>query len=45
VKRWTKKVDIFDNQMIFVPVHLGNHWCMAVIEKFKKLFKNIFEGY
>nr|CAD2172576.1 unnamed protein product [Meloidogyne enterolobii] len=32
VKRWTKKVDIFDNQMIFVPVHLGNHWCMAVID-------------
>ncbi|CAK5088918.1 unnamed protein product [Meloidogyne enterolobii] len=32
VKRWTKKVDIFENQMIFVPVHLGNHWCMAVID-------------
>ncbi|KAL7074754.1 hypothetical protein ACQ4LE_006116 [Meloidogyne hapla] len=32
VKRWTRKVDIFDNQMILVPVHLGNHWCMAVID-------------
>lgn len=31
VKRWTRKVDIFSHDFILVPVHLGNHWCMAVI--------------
>uniref|UniRef100_A0A1I8BKA9 Lysophospholipid acyltransferase 5 n=1 Tax=Meloidogyne hapla TaxID=6305 RepID=A0A1I8BKA9_MELHA len=32
VKRWTKNVDIFDFQIIIVPIHLENHWCMAVID-------------
>lgn len=33
VRRWTKraKVDIFSLDKIIVPVHLGNHWCLAVI--------------
>jgi len=39
VKRWTRKVDIFAHDMILVPVHLGNHWCLATID-FKK--KGIF---
>ena len=33
VKRWTKKVDIFSYDKIFVPVNLNNiHWCLAVID-------------
>lgn len=32
VRRWTKKVDIFSYDMIFVPIHLQMHWCMAVID-------------
>ncbi|EEB20308.1 sentrin/sumo-specific protease, putative [Pediculus humanus corporis] len=32
LKRWTKKVDIFSHDMILVPVHLGMHWCMSVID-------------
>ncbi|EGT58189.1 hypothetical protein CAEBREN_15613 [Caenorhabditis brenneri] len=32
VKRWTKKVDLFSYEIILVPVHLGMHWCMAVID-------------
>ncbi|XP_041366433.1 sentrin-specific protease 1-like [Gigantopelta aegis] len=39
VKRWTRKVDIFSYDYILIPVHLGMHWCLAVID-FKK--KSIF---
>ena len=31
VKRWTKKVDIFQFYQIFVPIHSTNHWTLAVI--------------
>ncbi|CAK9295088.1 unnamed protein product [Gordionus sp. m RMFG-2023] len=32
VKRWTKKVDIFSKELILMPVHIGAHWCMAIID-------------
>uniref|UniRef100_A0A8R1HKN2 ULP_PROTEASE domain-containing protein n=2 Tax=Caenorhabditis japonica TaxID=281687 RepID=A0A8R1HKN2_CAEJA len=32
VKRWTRKVDIFSYSIILVPIHLGMHWCMSVID-------------
>lgn len=32
VKRWTRKVDIFSMDLILIPVHLGMHWCLAVID-------------
>ena len=32
VKRWTKNIDIFSMDLILVPVHLGIHWCIAIIE-------------
>ncbi|KAG1652694.1 Sentrin-specific protease 1 [Nymphon striatum] len=32
LKRWTRKVDIFSYQFILIPVHLGMHWCLAVID-------------
>uniref|UniRef100_A0A915PK57 Ubiquitin-like protease family profile domain-containing protein n=1 Tax=Setaria digitata TaxID=48799 RepID=A0A915PK57_9BILA len=35
VRRWTRKIDIFSYEMLLVPVHLGAHWCLAVID-----FKN-----
>ncbi|XP_043288814.1 sentrin-specific protease 1-like [Venturia canescens] len=31
VKRWTKKVNIFAYERVLIPVHLGNHWCLAII--------------
>ena len=31
VKSWTRKVDIFHMDVLIVPMHLGNHWTMAVI--------------
>ena len=32
VKRWTKHVDIFGFELIFVPIHLVDHWCLAVVD-------------
>ncbi|XP_077185254.1 sentrin-specific protease 1 isoform X2 [Paroedura picta] len=32
VKRWTKKVDVFSVDILLVPIHLGVHWCLAVID-------------
>ncbi|XP_069614765.1 sentrin-specific protease 1 isoform X1 [Ranitomeya imitator] len=32
VKRWTKKVDVFAADVLLVPVHLGVHWCLAVVD-------------
>ncbi|CAN0233793.1 unnamed protein product [Discosporangium mesarthrocarpum] len=32
VKRWTKKVKVFELDKVYVPVNVNNmHWCMAVI--------------
>ncbi|XP_038835847.1 sentrin-specific protease 2-like isoform X4 [Salvelinus namaycush] len=31
VKRWTKAVDLFQYDIILVPLHLGIHWSLAVI--------------
>eukprot|EP00911_Craspedida_sp_UC1_P000752 UC1_evm1s575 len=31
VRRWTKKVDIFSNEMLLVPVHLPRHWALCVV--------------
>ncbi|XP_043282351.1 sentrin-specific protease 1-like [Venturia canescens] len=32
VKRWTKRINIFKFHKVIVPIHLGNHWCLAVID-------------
>jgi sentrin-specific protease 1 len=32
VRKWTKACDIFDYDKILVPIHLGNHWCLAVVD-------------
>uniref|UniRef100_A0A1Y1KKI8 Ubiquitin-like protease family profile domain-containing protein n=1 Tax=Photinus pyralis TaxID=7054 RepID=A0A1Y1KKI8_PHOPY len=31
LKRWTRRVDIFSYDIIAVPIHLGMHWCMSII--------------
>ncbi|XP_061470700.1 sentrin-specific protease 1 [Rhineura floridana] len=36
VKRWTKKVDVFSVDILLVPIHLGVHWCLTVIDFRKK---------
>ncbi|CAG9534952.1 unnamed protein product [Cercopithifilaria johnstoni] len=35
VRRWTRKIDVFSYEILLIPVHLGAHWCLAVID-----FKN-----
>ena len=32
MKQWTRKVDVFSYDLLFVPVHLGMHWCLAVVD-------------
>ncbi|VEN33986.1 unnamed protein product [Callosobruchus maculatus] len=32
LRRWTKRVDLFEHDMICIPIHLGMHWCMAIID-------------
>lgn len=32
LKRWTRKEDIFSYDLLLVPVHMGMHWCLAVID-------------
>jgi len=39
VKRWSKKVDLFSCSLVFVPVHLGMHWCLAVVDMDMKEIK------
>ena len=37
VKRWTKKVDLFSFDMVFIPVNFHHcHWCLAVIDMKKQ---------
>ncbi|CAL2050736.1 unnamed protein product [Caenorhabditis brenneri] len=47
VKRWTRKVDIFLFEMILVPVHLGSHWCLAVIDMVERkieFYDSLYDG-
>ncbi|XP_047544834.1 sentrin-specific protease-like isoform X1 [Vanessa atalanta] len=32
LRRWTRKVDIFAHDIMVVPVHLGVHWCLSLID-------------
>lgn len=39
LRRWTKRVDVFTKDILLVPVHLGVHWCLAIIDFRKKLIE------
>ncbi|KAJ2785734.1 hypothetical protein GGI15_001826 [Coemansia interrupta] len=32
VRRWTRRVKLFEKDLVVVPVHLGVHWCCATID-------------
>ena len=32
LRRWTKKVDLFAHNLVLIPIHLGLHWTLAVID-------------
>ncbi|XP_034530765.1 sentrin-specific protease 2 isoform X2 [Notolabrus celidotus] len=40
VKRWTKAVDLFLYDLLLVPLHLGVHWALAVIDLKSKTVKS-----
>eukprot|EP01117_Protostelium_nocturnum_P019120 TRINITY_DN8197_c0_g1_i2.p1 TRINITY_DN8197_c0_g1~~TRINITY_DN8197_c0_g1_i2.p1 ORF type:complete len:574 (-),score=241.18 TRINITY_DN8197_c0_g1_i2:408-2129(-) len=39
VKKWTRKIDVFEKDKIIVPIHLGMHWCLAVVNIKEKRFE------
>ncbi|NWW90843.1 SENP2 protease, partial [Rhynochetos jubatus] len=39
VRRWTRGVDIFKMDLIFVPIHLDAHWTLLVIDVRKKTIR------
>ncbi|XP_059058188.1 sentrin-specific protease 1-like isoform X2 [Achroia grisella] len=32
LRRWTRRVDIFAHDLMVVPVHLGVHWCVSMVD-------------
>ena len=32
VSKWMKDVDIFNKQLVLIPLHLGMHWCLATVD-------------
>ncbi|KAM7283430.1 sentrin-specific protease 1-like [Ixodes scapularis] len=36
VRRWTKEVDLFSYDIVLVPLHFTDHWCLATIDFRKK---------
>lgn len=36
VRRWTKKVDIFDKELLLIPINYSYHWTLGVIDMTKK---------
>ncbi|KAJ3436722.1 deneddylase 1 isoform c-related [Anaeramoeba flamelloides] len=39
VRRYTRKVDLFEYDLILIPFHLGNHWTLGVIDSKRKIFR------
>mmetsp|Transcript_8210 Transcript_8210/g.13317 ORF Transcript_8210/g.13317 Transcript_8210/m.13317 type:complete len:180 (-) Transcript_8210:516-1055(-) len=40
VRRWTRKVKLFDKDKVFIPINLNNmHWCLACINFREKRFE------
>ncbi|XP_064597356.1 sentrin-specific protease 1-like [Liolophura sinensis] len=36
IRRWTRRTDIFENDYLLIPIHLGMHWCLATVDFTKK---------
>ncbi|XP_039930749.1 sentrin-specific protease 2 isoform X2 [Hirundo rustica] len=39
VKKWTKGVDIFEHDIILVPIHLRTHWTLLAVDLREKTIK------
>jgi sentrin-specific protease 1 len=31
IKTWGSRINIFEYDMVLIPIHLGNHWCMGAL--------------
>ncbi|KAM9355451.1 sentrin-specific protease 2 isoform 2-T2 [Pholidichthys leucotaenia] len=40
VKRWTKNIDLFVFDLVLIPLHLGVHWALAVVDFKSKTVKS-----
>ncbi|KAI6178933.1 ULP-PROTEASE domain-containing protein [Aphelenchoides besseyi] len=40
IHRWTKGVNLFEYDLVLVPLHLGAHWCLAVIDNEKRQLRD-----
>lgn len=36
VKRWTKRVDIFAKDLLFIPINYSYHWTLGVVDMKQK---------
>ena len=32
VKSWTRREDIFSKDILLIPIHLGNHWTLVIVD-------------
>ncbi|XP_064020785.1 sentrin-specific protease 2-like [Pogoniulus pusillus] len=39
VRKWTKGVDLFQQDLIFVPIHLRVHWALVVVDVRRKTIR------
>nr|XP_060624019.1 sentrin-specific protease 2 isoform X2 [Anolis sagrei ordinatus] len=39
VRRWTKEVDLFQHDLILVPIHIRVHWALVVIDMRRETIK------
>jgi sentrin-specific protease 2 (axin associating molecule) len=39
VTRWTKAVNLFEQELVLVPIHRKVHWCLVVMDLRKKCLK------
>jgi sentrin-specific protease 1 len=36
VQRWSRKFDVFSLEKVYIPVHVGQHWTLVVVDLVKK---------
>lgn len=38
-RTYTRKYNLFEKHLVLIPIHLGNHWCMNIIDFRTKQFR------
>ena len=39
MSQWMKDVDLFDKELLLIPIHLETHWCLATVDFKLKQFR------